>query len=622
MYGYAGQFLRVNLNTGTTTIEHPPESELKAFLGGRGFIIPRLLSEIPKGADPYGPENLLIFATGPFTGYLPGGGRNSVGAKSPLTGGFGESEAGGFFGAELKRAGLDAIIIEGKSANPVYICIEKGKTKVLDASTIWGMDTADTETAIQQALGSNKYRTAVIGPAGEKRIPFATIHNDITHVYGRNGMGAVMGSKRLKAIAVRGDKLPEVADKKVLVALSRSIKKSPLTTCGTGLAMAGYNENGNLPVNNFKGGRFENIKKITAGALCENDMLVGMHSCFACPIRCKKRVRADTPWSVDPVYGGPEYETLAAFGSNCGVDNIFAIAKAHELCNRYGIDTISAGVVISFAMECFENGLITTGDTGGIELRFGNAEAMVEMVRLICRREGFGTTLSQGCKRAAEIIGKGSEQYAMHIKGLELPMHDPRHNQSFTIHFSLHSTGPDHCTGSFDDADGNNLGRFVVEDETAPIEKVPPHELSPAKAQFLYSVGLYRQLCNHFSLCLFVPWTLTQCLQALTAITGWDTSYQALRQAVDRTVTLARVFNLREGFSVEDEKLPDRFYSPPPSGPLKEVAVDCKQLKGAQQHYYKINGWNDRGVPTDQLLSDLDIGWCSAHIPKAAEKSL
>lgn len=619
MYGYAGQFLRVNLSTGIMTVEQPTDDELKAFLGARGFIIPRLLSEVPKGADPFGPENLLIFATGPFTGYLPGGGRNSVGAKSPLTGGFGESEAGGFFGAELKRAGFDAVIIEGKSPQPVYLSIERGKATLHDAGVVWGSDTANTEAAVRKSLGSNQYRTAVIGPAGEKRIPFATIHNDVTHVYGRNGMGAVMGAKQLKAIAVKGDKLPDVADKKALVALSRSIKKSPLTTCGTGLAMAGYNENGNLPVNNFQGGRFENINKITAGALCEEDMLVGMHSCFACPIRCKKRVMAQKPWSIDPAYGGPEYETLAAFGSNCGVDNIFAIAKAHERCNRYGVDTISAGVAISFAMECFENGLITAEETGGLELRFGNADAMVEMVRLICRGEGFGKILSLGCKRAAEIIGKGAEQYAMHIKGLELPMHDPRHNQSFTIHFSLHSTGPDHCTGSFDDMDGNNLGRFVVEGKTPPIEKVPSHELSPAKAQFLYSVGIYRQLCNHLALCLFVPWTLEQCMEALNAITGWETSYQMLRQAVDRTVTMSRIFNLREGFSSDDEKLPERFYSPPPSGPLKEIAVDRKQMAAAQQHYFQINGWDHNGVPTHQLLSDLDIPWCSHHLPDAVE---
>ena len=619
MYGYAGQFLRVNLSSGIVTTDHPTEDELKVFIGGRGFIIPRLLHEVPTGADPLGPENILIFATGPFTGYLPGGGRNSVGAKSPLTGGFGESEAGGFFGVELKRAGFDAVIIEGKSPQPVYLSVDKGKATLHDAKTIWGMDTAETETAVRKALGSNKFRTAAIGPAGEKCIPFATIHNDVTHVYGRNGMGAVMGAKHLKAIAVKGDKLPEVADKKTLVALSRSIKKSPLTTCGTGLAMAGYNENGNLPVNNFQGGRFENIQKITAGALCDNDMLVGMHSCFACPIRCKKSVMTQKPWPVDPAYGGPEYETLAAFGSNCGVDNIFAIAKAHELCNRYGVDTISAGVVISFAMECFEKGLITTEDTGGLELRFGNAEAVVEMVDLICRQEGFGKTLSLGCKKAAEIIGEGAEQYAMHIKGLELPMHDPRHNQSFAIHFTLHGTGPDHCTGSFDDMDGNNLGRFGVEDQSPPIEKVPSHELGPPKAQFLYSVGIYRQLCNHLALCLFIPWTLEQCMQALSAITDWDTSYRMLRQVVDRTVTMTRIFNLREGFSVDDEKLPERFYSPPPSGPLKEVAVDRQQLAAAQQHFFQIYGWDKRGVPTDRLLSDLDIPWCINHLQNAAE---
>lgn len=619
MYGYNNKFLRVNLTNGTMTPESPSESELKAFLGGRGFIIPRLLQEVPQGTDPLSPENILIFATGPLTGYLPGSGRNSVGAKSPLTGGFGESEAGGFFGAELKRAGFDAVIIEGKSPNPVYLVIDKGTPHIKNANTIWGMGTADSEKAIHHALGSAKFRTAVIGPASENLIPFATIHNDITHVYGRNGIGAVMGSKNLKAIAVRGGKFPEVADRKALTSLARIIvpaaKKSPLRNYGTGGAIIRYNEIGNLPVNNFNGGLFANVEKISVGALRDQNLLVGMHSCFACPIRCKKEVSAQKPWPVDPVYGGPEYETLAAFGSNCGVDNIAAIAKANERCNRYGLDTITTGVVISFAMECFENGLISIEDTGGLELKFGNAEAMLETIDLIFRREGLGAILARGSLKAAEAIGNGAEKYAMQVKGLEIPMHEPRYNQSFAIHYSTHFTGADHVTGCFEHLDANNLGRYMVEGKTPNIGKVLPHELNPAKARFLHSVGLYRHLCNHLVICTLVPFTFAQFFEALMAVTGWEPTYLDFRQAVDRTMTMARIFNLREGFTAKDDRLPERFFSSPGSGPLKDISVDPKKLAEAQRAFYQYIGWSPEGMPTGKTLADLDIEWCGEFLP-------
>jgi aldehyde:ferredoxin oxidoreductase len=619
MKGYNGRILRVNLTTCKYLVEEPSEDFYKRYLGGRGFIIHTLLTEVPKGIDPLGNENKLIFALGPITGCpLPGSGRNSIGAKSPLTGGFGESEVGGYWGAALKRAGYDAIIIEGNSPNPVYLWIDNGRVEIRDASRLWGLEIAATEKAIKEELADEKIRTAIIGPAGEKLVRYACIANDISHYAGRTGLGAVMGSKKLKAIALRGSRYPEIANKEGIVRLSRWMSenfKEKTTIWRVGTGTSGFMKNnaatGNLPMRNFRGGSFPNAEKISADEIAARGYLRKMDSCFVCPVRCKKRVKIDNPWVVDPIYGGPEYETMAALGSNCGVDNIEAIIKANELCGRYGIDTISTGVCISFAMECFEKGILHINDTDGLELTFGNAQAMVAMVENIALRKGLGDLLAEGVKRASEKIGEGSMEFAMHVKGMEIPMHEPRYNQAMGLHYSIHSTGPDHVTGVHDDLISKDLKSWESIDVA---ESLPSTELNPKKARMLYQVGLWRHLGNYLGLCHYVPWNYQQMRDATEYITGWPMSYWKLMKASERGITLTRIFNLREGFSAKQDTLPDRFTTSTHDGPLTGFNIDSRRLNEAQKIYYQMLGWDERGIPTKARLIELDIEWAYQYL--------
>lgn len=617
MHGYAGRILRVNLSTGDVSIQRPQEDYYAHYLGGRGFIAHTLLTELPKGIDPLGPENKLIFSLGPITGHpLPGSGRNSVGAKSPLTGGFGESEAGGFWGAELKRAGYDAIIFEGVSPKPVYLWIENDAVEIKDAGKLWGLEIADTESAIRDELKNNTVRVAAIGPGGERLIRYATIANDISHIYGRGGLGAVMGSKNLKAVAVKGNRRPAMADKESVVGLARWMASnykdiSRFWCCGTGEKMEDYEKVGNTPVKNFSAENFPQVVEITAQQLFKKGYVDSMYGCFACPIRCKKALVSEEPWTKYSVYGAPEYETLGAFGSNCGVDDLEAIVKAHVLCNRYGIDTISTGMSISFAMECFEKGILTKEDTGGLDLKFGNHEAMLEMVELIALRKGLGAVLAEGTKRAAAKIGKGAEEFAMQVKGLEFPMHNPRFKQGMGLHYSVNAAGADHCCGVHDNMIDSLIPGWSAIDVA---ESMPPTELSGRKARFTYQVGLWRHIHNYVGLCLMASFSNRQIRDAVEAVTGWPMSYYRLMKVVERGLTLSRIFNLREGFSADDDVLPKRFAQPPDDGPLKGVVVDPKEHAEVKKLYYQMLGWDEAGVPTKGRLAELDMEWAAAYL--------
>jgi aldehyde:ferredoxin oxidoreductase len=619
MFGYNGRILRVNLNDEKVSVEEPPEDYYKRYLGGRGFIAPTLLQEVPPGADPYGPENKLIFALGPITGMpFPGSGRNSVGSKSPLTGGFGEAEAGGFFGAELKKAGYDAIIVEGIAKSPLYLWIKDGKAELRDARHLWGLETRETQQEVRKELQDPLVRTAVIGPAGEKLVRFACILNDITHAAGRTGLGAVMGSKKLKAIAVRGGTLPPMADEKRVLALTRWMaqnfkKETGFWKAGTGQAMEAFSLAGVLPAFNFKDGFFDQVKNLTPQTIL-GQYGVGMEGCYACMVRCKKKVRIDDPaCQVDPFYGGPEYETLAAFGTNCGIDDAKAVCKAHEICNRQGVDTISAGVTLSLAMECFEKGLLTLKDTDGIDLRFGNAAAMLQMLERMIRRQGLGDLLAEGARIAARQIGRGAADLAMEVKGLEIPMHDPRSKQGMALHYSVHPTGADHCTGIHDPV----LEKGPGFDDWGTIdvnESIPTTELSPRKARLLFQVGLWCHLPNYLGFCLFVPFKKKQLQEATEAITGWPMSYWRLMKTVERGLTLAKVFNLREGFTRADDVLPKRMAVSQTKGNLQGVIVDPQKLAEAQDLYYQMLGWDSEGVPTRARLVELGIEWAAPHL--------
>jgi aldehyde:ferredoxin oxidoreductase len=349
------------------------------------------------------------------------------GCQISVTGAFGEAEAGGWWIPELKFAGFDAILIKGRAKRPVYLWIHEGDAEIRDASPIWGKLSKETQDEIRRELRDDRIRIALIGPAGERKVKAACILNELKHVNGRTGLGAVMGSKNLKAIAVRGKKRMEVADEESVKRLTRWLKDTyeepyfSIGNLGTSRVTTMLSEQGILPTLNFREGSFAEADAIS-GETMSKTILIRRGTCYGCFVRCKREVQVEEPYFVEPIYGGPEYETVAAFGSMCGIDDLKAISWANQLCNAYGLDTISTGGLISFAMECFEKGLITEKDTGGLKLEFGNDEALVKTVDMLCRREGFGDLLAEGCYRAARKIGGGTEQYAMHVKGLEFPI--------------------------------------------------------------------------------------------------------------------------------------------------------------------------------------------------------
>jgi aldehyde:ferredoxin oxidoreductase len=616
MKGYAGKILHVNLTEGEISVERPPEEFYKRYLGGRGFIIRILLSRLKKGIDPLGPENILVFALGPVTGNpLTGSGRNSIGAKSPMSGGFGESEAGGYWGAKLKLAGFDAIIVMGRSKRPVYLFIDNGDARILEAGHLWGLEVAEAQNAIRKQLGDKQICTSAIGRGGENLVRYACIVNDLKHLAGRTGLGAVMGSKNLKAIAVRGNRQPELAHREEILEMSRWMNqnrdKAHVCEYGTGSAMLQYEATGNMPVRNFNGGRFPGVERIKPHSMFEKNYIQKMGTCFGCPIRCKRVVAMDTPWRVDPAYGAPEYETLAALGSNCGIENLESIIKANELCNRHGIDTISTGVSISFAMECYEKGILTSLDTDGLELNFGNYPAMLELVERIALREGLGNLLADGTRRAADKIGKGSSKFAMHVKGIEIPMHEPRYKQGMGLLYSVNAAGPDHNSSMHD----NLFSRYAADWESVDFaDELPPTELSPRKARMLYHVATWRQMGNYLGVCNHVPWSNRQLTDAMEYITGWPMSYWKLMKGVERGITLTRIFNIREGLTQEDDVLPDRFASALTEGPLKGIVVDPKRLANAQKVYYQMLGWDESGRPTEGRMVELGIEWAMDYI--------
>ncbi len=618
--GYVGKILRVDLSKERTSLEEPAEVFYRRHFGGRSFIAYFLLKELEAGVDPLGPANKLIFACGPVTGApISGSGRNSVGAKSPLTGAYGEAEAGGFWGTELKRAGFDALIVEGRAVDPVYLWIHDEEAEIMDASSLWGLEIKRSQQAIRKQLKDKTVKVAQIGPGGEKMVRFASVINDMNHVAGRCGMGAVMGSKNLKAIAVKGSGTINIARPRRIRRLAQWLARKiddlahGMHTYGTGAVMGVYEETGNLPVHNFRDGDFPNVDSISAQAVKEN-VRIGMGTCFACAVACKKEVKIEGRWHVDPAYGGPEYETLAALGSNCGVDDLEAVCKANELCQRYSLDTISTGVTIGFAMECFEERLLTKEITGGLDLCFGNAESMVKLVELIGKREGIGDLLAEGTRRAAERISHGAEKLSVHVKGQEVPMHEPRLKKGLGLGYAVSPTGADHVHNIHDTVLAPEMPKRYK--SLGVLESVPVDDLGSKKIRLFKYVMMWRSLNNCLVMCLFPPWSVQQKVDIVRSVTGWNTTAFELMKVSERAINLARVFNIREGFTEADDWLPPRFFHPKTSGALSKTAVDPAKLRDAKITYYSMMGWNEEGVPTRTTLDELDITWAANEIGK------
>ncbi len=614
----AGTILRINLTDGTVMKDNPEENFYRHYFGGRGLISYFLLNEMKGGEDPLGPKNKLIFSCGPFVGTaIPGSGRNSVGAKSPLTGGYGDSEAGGFWGAELKQAGYDAIILEGKAEKPVYIWIQDGKVEIRDAEHLWGKKTAEAEEQIKEELGENRARVAQIGVAGENMVSYANIVNDLTHFYGRTGMGAVMGSKKVKAIAVKGNNKLKPADpegvKELVQFMANNFKEkvNHFHEYGTAFMVNALNHVGGLPTKNFLRGTFDGADKIS-GETMKETIFIKNETCYACPVRCKRVVEVKEPYQVDSVYGGPEYETLASLGSLLEIDNLAAIAKGNEICNAYGFDTISAGVTIAFAMECYEKGLITKEDTDGLEVKFGNAEVMLELLEQIALKKGFGKLLSEGSKKAADKFGGDASKYAMHIKGQEIPMHEPRFKSGLGIGYMVSPTGADHCHNIHDtyfDTSADAIKPLGI------LEPIPLQDIGKEKMRLLGYFGNWRHFGNCAHLCMFVPWNFKQAVKMVEATTGWTTSLWEILRIGERAATLSRIFNIREGFGAEDDILKDRWYEEVfEEGPYKGFKFTKTELEKARDCYYGVMGWDKDGIPTEGKLIDLGIDWAQNQL--------
>ena len=469
MYGYAGKILHVNLTDKSLEIETPDEQFYRDYIGGSLMGLYYLWKFAPQGVDPLSPDNVLTFAISAPTGMpVSGQSRCTITTKSPSSGGVGDSQAGGFFPAELKTAGFDAIVVRGASDTPVYLSIIDGEAKLNDASHLWGKQTFEVDTILKEELNDNKIEIAQIGISGEKLSNFAAVINMSNRAWGRTGTGAVMGSKKLKAIVVRGSQKVIPADKIPVLDMAKrgasSVKEGNFTfgKYGTSGIVTSQQGAGGLPTYNYNSGAFPTIDEAEAigGELLWDELLLGAEegkqdklgrdTCYACAVRCKRVTKGSFgDKSIDPEYGGPEYETLATFGSYCGVTDLEAVTYANQLCNAYGVDTISCGATLSWAIECFENGIITTDDTGGIELHFGDAEAMINMLEMTLNREGFGDILANGSAKAADILGKGHD-YLVTVKGQELPAHMPQVKRGIGLIYAVNPFGADHESSEHD----------------------------------------------------------------------------------------------------------------------------------------------------------------------------
>jgi aldehyde:ferredoxin oxidoreductase len=627
---FHNKILRVNLTEGQVSVEEPGAVYMRQYMGGWNIIADVLLREVPTGADPLGPDNKLIFAPGVLTGLaIAGASRNAVGAKSPTTGGFGAAEVGGDFGAQLKRAGFDALIVEGMSEKPVYLWIKDGEIEIRDAAALWGKTSKETQEMIREELGDNRVEVSMIGPGGENLVRFACVMNGPKDAAGRTGLGAVMGSKKLKAVAVRGTTNLPAADPDTIQAMARRAaqeirdgdRAAVLHKEGTG---GGSLEDGvlsgNMPIRNFRDGEFPEIGDLE---FVVDKIGIGMEGCWACAVRCKKVVQAQEPYEVDPEYGGPEYETIGSLGSACGVSDIVAVSKASELCNAHSLDTIGAGVVIAFAMECYENGLLSLEDTEGIDLRFGNADAMIQMVDKIAKREGLGDILAEGLLPAAARIGGGAERYAVHAKGQAQPMHEPRLKRGLAIAYAISPTGADHChalhdTGLVSPDDEGFVGSRELRGmgllEPMKLESLGPDKV---RATMYSTLGFTAQNC--LVMCIFPGWSVPEMSEMVRAATGWDVTDVELLKVGERAWTLARAFNMREGLTAEDDQLCERSYRPTQGGALAQGGIDEDELREAMRTYYVMMGWDrETGIPYVEKLEELGIGWAADHLPAVA----
>lgn len=620
-YGYHGKVLHVYLNDLSLEVETPPESFYRFYMGGSAMGAYYLLKHTPAHVDPLSSENTLVLTLSVLTGApISGQSRLTAVAKSPLTDAIGDSQSGGFFPAELKFAGYDALVIHGKAEKPVYLWIHDGEAVLRPADHLMGKKTGEVDDLLREELEDKKIQVIQTGIAGENGVRYAALMNMANRANGRTGMGAVMGSKNLKAIAVRGKQRPELADRKGLLGSSKwgadNFEDSDvygLGLFGTAEIVRSQDKAGGLPTRNWSTGTFENAIALD-GTTMSKTILKGRDTCYACTVRCKRVVEVlEGPYKVDPRYGGPEYETLSTFGTFCGIDDLEAIAYANQLCNAYGMDTISCGATIAWAMDCFEKGLLTTEDTDGLELRFGNTDVMIQMVEKIAHRDGFGDLLAEGSARAAEKIGRGTEDLVVTVKKQELPAHMPQVKRSLSLIYAVNPFGADHQSHEHEGSYADYPDRMA---EIGLKDPQPPRTLNKEIVHYSLVTQYMYSMLDTLNLCQFVfgpAWQLYgpgQIVEAVQKITGWDVDLDELQLAGERRLNLLRAFNAREGIGRDADVMPKKMYKALQGGASDGIALNEEELEEAKDIYYAEAGWDvSTGVPTREKLEELELDW-------------
>jgi len=609
MFGYAGKLLRVDLSKGETKREPLSEELARTYLGGRGFAARILYDELKPGIDPLGPDNKIVFATGVLTGTpAPVGNRSLVASKSPLTGIWGDAAFGGWFGGDLKKAGFDAVIVEGTSDRPVYLWINDGQAEIRGASHLWGQETGPAQEAILREVG--KAKVLGIGPGGENLVRYASAISELRFCAGRSGMGSVMGSKKLKAIAVKGTKPIAVASREKLIAFTKQINKeirdsasiATLTRYGTWNNLTPLQRFGILPTKNFQAGVIEGGERLESEAMVEA-ILTDRQTCPHCPIFCRRVVKMEKPYKLSGSYGGPQYETVAGLGSLVMNTNPAAIAKAHELCNRYGIDTMSTGECIAWAMECWERGIDL-----GRPLPWGDVETIFTLIEEIAYRRGVGALLADGVRQAAAKVGRGSEAWALHVKGFEMAFHDPRGKKGMGLAYATANRGACHLQTVHEDAleAGGPFPELGLDTAMSRKQLDGKAYLVKITQDYFGTLGDTLGICK-FPTNAWRPYTPTRVAQAVALVTGWDINLGELLTAGERIFNLCRMFNVREGISRADDALPSRLGEPLPEGASAGETVSAEDLEKLLEEYYKLRGWDGNGIPTPETLVRLGL---------------
>lgn len=603
MDGFAGNILRINLTTRAVRVEPLTAEMARDYLGGRGFAARILYDEIPAGADPLGPENKVVLASGPLSGVLvPAAGKITLAAKSPATGGWGDSNMGGHLAAEIRYAGYDAIIVEGAAAKPSYIYIKNGTVEIRDASEFWGKGAIQAERALKDALG-DEFQIATIGPAGENKVVYACVSHDFGRQAGRTGIGAVLGSKNVKAIAVRGTGAIPLADTARTVEIGKGMYRAAFAApnlkewqnYGTGSVPPWANSIGAFPTRNFQSGFTEGNEKF-AGEVMRSEIVINDKACFSCPMACGKYSRTKTD-KYDAFVEGPEYETTALIGGNCALPNIKDVAYGNYLCDEYGLDTISAGVAIGFAMECFEKGIITEKDTDGVVANFGSVDAFAALAKKIAFREGIGDLLAQGVRKASEKLGHGTERFAIQVKGLEWSGYESRGAPANMLAYMTADIGSHHNRAWAITTD-IAMGRDLVEGKAQKV--IDLQHIRPA----FDLMGVCRLLWVEID---FDKDWYPKVLEAVTGLKyGWD----EINLVAERVWNLTRLFWMKHNpnFGRKDDWPPARFYEEPiPDGPTAGRLITKEQLNQLLDDYYALRGWDAEGHPTPQKLQQLGL---------------